>query len=338
MDSNGWTEVKGKAKKPAAKKDTAPKTNTHAKNAPKGPAAKGSASAGKAPQQQLVNGLLPLREWLAEPNRKYRYRKTQHPVEWVEKYRPGGFHPVELGSRLGLEDQFYVLRKLGHGDRSTTWLVSDDEYVPNSPRDERLALRILAAEYSGDLAREGRMRRKLERLDQKSSDRLLVNLYEQFTQAGPNGKHAVGVYEPMGPSVAQLLQKPKYKSTGIPAVRARFPPAMAKAVLRQMLEALELLHYGGIIHGDVQPSNVLFALNRKNRSVQDAKEEQLVQPTMGTISKKLTSEAVIAYGKADEHAPKKVYVAEPLVDYTEPEAEVQVKLGDLSSGKCTFSN
>lgn len=40
----------------------------------------------------------------------------------------------------------------------------------------------------------------------------------------------------------------------------------------------------------------------------------------------------------DEHAPKRVYVAEPLVDYTEPEAEVEVKLGDFSSGKCTFSN
>lgn len=181
------------------------------------------------------------------------------------------------------------------------------------------------------------MRRKLERLDHGSSDRLLVKLHEQFTQNGPNGRHAVGVYEPMGPSITQLLEKPEYKATGNPSVRARFPPAIAKAVLQQTLEALELLHYGGVIHGDVQPGNVLFAPNRKGMSIQRAEELQLVQPAKGTISKKPTSEAVIAYGKADEHAPKKVYVADPLVYYTEPEAKVEVKLGDLSSGKCTLS-
>lgn len=132
MDTNGWTEVKGKAKKPAANKEAAPKTNTPPKNAPKGPA-----TAKKAPQQQQpVHGLLPLSKWLAEPNRKYRFRKTHKPVEWVEKYRPGGFHPLEIGGALGPEkfqDQFTVLRKLGHGDRSTTWLVHDEQYVPRSP-------------------------------------------------------------------------------------------------------------------------------------------------------------------------------------------------------------
>lgn len=45
-------------------------------------------------------------------------------VEWFERYRPGGYHPVSI------DDQFHgryrVVHKLGHGSYSTTWLARDE--------------------------------------------------------------------------------------------------------------------------------------------------------------------------------------------------------------------
>lgn len=50
------------------------------------------------------------------------------PVEDVEGYKVGGYHPVHLNdSRLG--GRYLVIRKLGHGSYSTMWLVHDRKYV-----------------------------------------------------------------------------------------------------------------------------------------------------------------------------------------------------------------
>lgn len=50
--------------------------------------------------------------------------------ESLYNYRPGGFHPINLGDAL--HDGRYVIRhKLGHGGFSTVWLARDtqEEYV-----------------------------------------------------------------------------------------------------------------------------------------------------------------------------------------------------------------
>ena len=50
------------------------------------------------------------------------------PVESVEGYRPGGYHPLHLGDSL-LDGRYLVLRKLGHGSYSTAWLARDQRYA-----------------------------------------------------------------------------------------------------------------------------------------------------------------------------------------------------------------
>src|ERR1700733_4099509 len=46
------------------------------------------------------------------------------PCEWVEDYRPGGYHPVLLGDVFN-NGQYKVIRKLGEGSSSTVWLARD---------------------------------------------------------------------------------------------------------------------------------------------------------------------------------------------------------------------
>jgi hypothetical protein len=48
-----------------------------------------------------------------------------HPEEGIEAYDPEGLHPVHIGDMLR-NGRYRVLRKLGYGVESTTWLVQDE--------------------------------------------------------------------------------------------------------------------------------------------------------------------------------------------------------------------
>lgn len=55
---------------------------------------------------------------------EWRFKTITSPCEWVEDYRPGGYHPVLLGDMFN-NGQYKVLRKLGEGSYSTVWLARD---------------------------------------------------------------------------------------------------------------------------------------------------------------------------------------------------------------------
>ncbi len=48
---------------------------------------------------------------------------AQRPEEDLDRYRPGGYHPVHLGDVFN--DRYTVVRKLGYGRYSTVWLARD---------------------------------------------------------------------------------------------------------------------------------------------------------------------------------------------------------------------
>jgi serine/threonine protein kinase len=57
-----------------------------------------------------------------------RFKVTGAPCEWAEDYRPGGFHPVNLGDTFH-GGTYRVIRKLGEGSYSTVWLAVSTGYV-----------------------------------------------------------------------------------------------------------------------------------------------------------------------------------------------------------------
>jgi serine/threonine protein kinase len=46
-------------------------------------------------------------------------------VEKLERYRPGGYHPITI--EAWLNDRFRIIHKLGFGAYSTVWLARDKE-------------------------------------------------------------------------------------------------------------------------------------------------------------------------------------------------------------------
>lgn len=56
---------------------------------------------------------------------EWRFENLSAPTEWIEDYRPGGYHPIHLGDVF--QDRYKVLRKLGYGSYSTVWLVRDSQ-------------------------------------------------------------------------------------------------------------------------------------------------------------------------------------------------------------------
>lgn len=58
------------------------------------------------------------------PSRRV-YRHIGVYTEWIENYRPGGYHPVHIGDRLGPDDRYLIQKKLGWGGEATVWLAHD---------------------------------------------------------------------------------------------------------------------------------------------------------------------------------------------------------------------
>ncbi len=59
------------------------------------------------------------------------FHDLDDPVEYVDEYKPGGYHPLRLGECLR-GGRYLVLRKLGYGSYSTVWLARDQVYVFNT--------------------------------------------------------------------------------------------------------------------------------------------------------------------------------------------------------------
>ena len=61
---------------------------------------------------------------LPEDDSGMQFHQTDYPSKWEESYRPGGFHPINLGGSFKI-GQYCVIRKLGYGSFSTVWLARD---------------------------------------------------------------------------------------------------------------------------------------------------------------------------------------------------------------------
>jgi serine/threonine-protein kinase SRPK3 len=58
------------------------------------------------------------------PQKNPLFEQRKDDEEGIERYQPGGFHPVYLGEIY--KSKYRVLQKLGCGRYSTVWLVKDE--------------------------------------------------------------------------------------------------------------------------------------------------------------------------------------------------------------------
>ncbi|CEJ60084.1 hypothetical protein PMG11_08671 [Penicillium brasilianum] len=179
-------------------------------------------------------------------------------IEKLERYRNGGYHPVQLGDILG--KHYRVVHKLGFGTYSTTWLAIDtitNRYV---------AIKV-GAGYSNPVEVD-----VITCLQTSSSieasviSTVIPPVFDAFEIVGPNGKHPCYVTAVGGAN----LESAKSNSH-----KRLFPLDVARAMAAQLIIAVTHVHEKGFVHGDVNLSNVVQRLpfNMDELSVEAIYEE-----------------------------------------------------------------
>ncbi|KAK4034257.1 kinase-like domain-containing protein [Parachaetomium inaequale] len=193
--------------------------------------------------------------------------------ESLYNYRPGGFHPIDLGDTL--QDGRYVIRhKLGHGGFSTVWLARDTR------EQQWVSIKIKTAEASAetpDKDPEANVALDLERHYTSSAQaqekpRCFARLLACFRHTGPNGTHNCLVTELLGPTVDEVLETFKENYLTL-------RPDTTLRASQQLLDAIAFVHQAGIAHGDISYSNVAFTCKRAMASEEDLFDAMGGEPT-----------------------------------------------------------
>ncbi|KAB8201510.1 kinase-like protein [Aspergillus parasiticus] len=165
-------------------------------------------------------------------------------VERLEKYRPGGYHPISIGDVF--QERYRVVHKLGYGTYSTTWLCRDkksDMYVAvkvgtgDSNHQEAAVLDLLNNTPPSLSKHPGR--------------RMIPLIQDRFVLHGPNGTHPYYVTTPARCSVSGSKDG-SYKRL--------FQADTARSLVAQLVLAVEYTHAAGVVHGDLHLGNALLRL------------------------------------------------------------------------------
>ena len=159
---------------------------------------------------------------------------------------------------------------------------------------------------------------------QDANSAFVVTLLDSFLLDGPNGRHPCLVLEPMGPSISSVLNAPRINYDPRHPQPRRFPTEQTKAIVRNVLCGLAFLHGNGVVHGDLQLGNTLFAI----RDLAAVRTEKLQQDKANSRTEVLKRKD----GKIDKWAPKYLIVSDPLQDYVLQGAEQVVKIIDMGGG------
>ncbi|OIW30105.1 serine/threonine-protein kinase SRPK3 [Coniochaeta ligniaria NRRL 30616] len=249
-----------------------------------------------------------------------RFKPMSTPCERADSYRPGGFHPVNLGDVLG--QRYRVIRKLGYGSFGTVWLAIDLTRLSSY-----IALKIYAANV--DSANELSIHQYLSANCQRDANsKFVLLLSDYFTLQGPNGKHICFVTKPMGPSISTFLNASFEEYDPLNPPTRRFSTSRNKHILKSILSGLKFLHDNNVTHGDLQLGNVLLPPRDLSTLQQSELEQNESNSQLDPLVRK--------DGKADRWSPKYLVVPEPLDAADVPQDEEVIKLIDL--GGAFYSN
>lgn len=130
----------------------------------------------------------------------------------------------------------------------------------------------------------------------------------------------------MGPSLSSILNKPMDEILDLRTILQprRLSKRLTKQVLRNVLSGLRFLHDNGVVHGDIQAGNMLFAI----------KDLAPVSPEILRQDESLIRALERTDGKIDKWAPSYLAAALPLTEYVLEGPNQTVKLIDMGSGRC----
>ncbi|KAJ8590256.1 kinase-like protein, partial [Rhizopogon salebrosus TDB-379] len=168
----------------------------------------------------------------------------------------GGFFPARLGMPLS-SSRYTILRKLGRGQFSSTWLASDSlaEETPTYHAIKILTVHATKGHHDGHLL-------ELEAMQTVTAMKapLLPRLQDHFEIDGPHGRHLCLVLPVLSESVNTFRLSSPSKSLDTPKV---------KIIVAQVVEALVKLHAANIVHTDLKPDNVLFNEGNAPRTIKE---------------------------------------------------------------------
>lgn len=270
-----------------------------------------------------------------------RFHENATACEWGESYRPGGYHPVQLGDTF-LNGRFHVIRKIGYGSFSTVWLAHDDlsvsllrgalktsaRWLTVSPlsSNKLVAIKVVVARLDqSTLDKEICLYHKLAKVAPHSSlSQNFVGLKEQFQLEGPNGRHNCLVFDSMGPDLPTTIRRSREYQVGQPwddDFCQRFPLQLAKKVLREVLLGLQFLHANRIVHGDLHAGNILVSIRSQDceaGAIEKLRQNRDDEEPLRRLD-----------GKTDLWAPPYLLPPAGLLEYVSTDLDPFVKLVDL---------
>ncbi|KAL9122469.1 MAG: hypothetical protein Q9187_000979 [Circinaria calcarea] len=92
-------------------------------------------------------------------------------------------------------------------------------------------------------------------------------LLDSFALKGPNGVHSVLVLEPLGRTLQQFITEMQLRLGTDQGYR---DVGVLRELSRQIVYAVCYIHSKGIVHRDIYPGNVMFALNNPLETVNEA--------------------------------------------------------------------
>ncbi|KAG6354949.1 hypothetical protein INS49_004030 [Diaporthe citri] len=197
--------------------------------------------------------------------------------EAPSNYVSGKFYAVHLGDVLG--GRYVVFRKLGTGSQSTIWLARDKH-----ASDQRfVAIKVFGARTSETELKLAELLRPCDRTGKKHVEMAL----DSFVVHGPNGDHFCKVLEPLGPSLASVLEIAFERRArlnepeswlGKASEGDLWSASFAKRACWQILLGLDYLHSQHVAHRDIQPANVCVALRYSLNSLSENEIQKAVWP------------------------------------------------------------
>lgn len=165
------------------------------------------------------------------PPGKTQYRLIED-VEDLDRYCPGGYHPVRIGDKLH-DGRYEIVDKLGYGGYSTIWLARDLQGF------KYVAVKVITADSSNSMNGPSLTSLLGSALSKPGRDTIRP-LIDEFWASGPNGKHRCIVTRPAQMSLFEAKEA---------SIFGLFRPNIAQSIIAQLIRGVAFLHGENIVHG-----------------------------------------------------------------------------------------